>query len=132
MYIRYWLAVVVSFLGDSITLATNLYVVGTKTNSVLMLSAVLIAHILSSVLLGPIIGPFIDRFKRKYNLVIADLYRFSLVGIMFFVHENIYALLVLLFLCGIGRAFFEPARIASIPTILFQKELPCFKAHQLY
>lgn len=53
VYIRYWLAVVVSFLGDAITITTILYLVGTKTNSVLMLSLVLIAHILPSVLLGP-------------------------------------------------------------------------------
>ncbi|MEK8146444.1 hypothetical protein NKH18_49690 [Streptomyces sp. M10(2022)] len=52
-YIRYWLSVVASFLGDAITKITLIYVVATETsNPVLYVSLVVIAQLLPSGVLG--------------------------------------------------------------------------------
>lgn len=124
IYIRYWLAVVVSFLGDAITLTTVVYIIGSSTNSVLMISFVFVSQLLPIVILGPFIGPLIDKVQKRYVLVLSDIYRLVLVGLMFLLQEQSIVLLVLLFLMGIGTAFFEPARIASVPTIVGMQRIP--------
>ncbi|MFE8702431.1 MFS transporter [Cytobacillus sp. FJAT-54145] len=124
LYIRYWLAVVVSFLGDAMTLTAVVYFVGTSTDNPLMISLVFVAQLLPVVVIGPFIGPLIDKYSSRSVMVYSDLYRFLIVFSMVFFHENIPVLLMLVFLQGIGTAFFEPARMSSIPTIVGVHRIP--------
>ncbi|KIL36549.1 hypothetical protein SD71_07300 [Cohnella kolymensis] len=123
-YIRYWIAVVVSFLGDAITLTSIVYLVGVQSGSVMLISFALLAQLLPSVLLGPLIGPLIDRWNRRTVLVAADIYRLVIVLLMIPFQHSPLALIGLLFLQGIGTGFFDPARIASVPTIAGAERIP--------
>jgi MFS family permease len=117
-YIRYWLAVVVSFLGDAMTKVTLIYVVATLTDSPVMISLVVLAQLLPSGVLGAFIGPLADRLSKRSLLVGADIARIVVVLAMIPVLDSAWALIGLVLLEGVGKAVFETARIAAVPRIV--------------
>ncbi|WP_418960767.1 MFS transporter [Streptomyces tritici] len=125
MYIRYWLAVVASFLGDAITKITLIYVVATETeNPVLYVSLVVIAQMLPSGVLGAFVGPLADRMPARVLMVGSDLVRAVLALMMIAVRDSPVLLLVLILLSGIGKSFFETARLTAIPLIVRGHSIP--------
>ncbi|MFG2330905.1 MFS transporter [Streptomyces sp. NPDC048604] len=125
MYIRYWLAVVASFLGDAITKITLIYVVATETESpVLYVSLVVIAQMLPSGVLGAFVGPLADRIPARVLMVGSDLARAVLALLMIAVRDSPLLLLVLILLSGIGKSFFETARLTAIPLIVRGHSIP--------
>ncbi|MEJ8643174.1 MFS transporter [Streptomyces sp. MS1.HAVA.3] len=124
-YIRYWLAVVASFLGDAITKITLIYVVATETDDpVLYVSLVVIAQLLPFGVLGAFVGPLADRLPARMLMVGSDLVRVALVLAMIVVRDSPLLLLVLILLSGIAKAFFETARITAIPLIVRGHSIP--------
>ncbi|MGW6572549.1 MFS transporter [Streptomyces sp. NPDC054945] len=124
-YIRYWLAVVASFLGDAITKITLIYVVATETDDpVLYVSLVVIAQLLPFGVLGAFVGPLADRLPARLLMVGSDLVRVALVLAMIVVRDSPLLLLVLILLSGIAKAFFETARITAIPLIVRGHSIP--------
>ncbi|TXC91838.1 MFS transporter [Metabacillus litoralis] len=124
IYIRYWLAVVVSFLGDVMTLTAVLFLIGTTTASPFLISLVFVAQLLPGVILGPFVGPLIDKFSRGWVMFYADIFRCFIVFCMMAFIESPTLLIVLVCLQGVGTAIFEPARMASIPTIVGFHRIP--------
>ncbi|MEV1047012.1 MFS transporter [Streptomyces sp. NPDC049916] len=124
-YIRYWLAVVASFLGDAITKITLIYVAATETSDpVLYVSLVVIAQLLPSGILGAFVGPLADRVPARVLMVGADIVRVGLVLAMIPARDSPTLLLVLILLTGIAKAFFETARITAIPLIVRGHNIP--------
>ncbi|WNF29166.1 MFS transporter [Streptomyces sp. C11-1] len=124
-YIRYWLAVVASFLGDAITKITLIYVAATETSDpVLYVSLVVIAQLLPSGILGAFVGPLADRFPARLLMVGSDIVRVGLVLAMIPARDSPTLLLVLILLTGIAKAFFETARITAIPLIVRGHNIP--------
>jgi MFS family permease len=124
-YIRYWLAVVVSFLGDAMTRVTLIYLAATVTGApVVFIALVIIAQLLPSGLLGTFVGPLADQVPKRVLLVGADLVRVAIVLAMIVARDSAPALLALILLEGIGKAFFETARMAAIPAIVAGKSIP--------
>ncbi|MFF0223664.1 MFS transporter [Streptomyces sp. NPDC004629] len=124
-YIRYWLAVVASFLGDAITKITLLYVVATQTDDpVLFVSLVVIAQLLPSGVLGAFVGPLADRMPARLLLVGSDLARVVIALGMIAVRDSPWLLILLTLLSGVGKAFFETARITAIPKIVGSHSIP--------
>ncbi|MGW2015464.1 MFS transporter [Streptomyces sp. NPDC001927] len=124
-YIRYWLAVVASFLGDAITKITLIYVVATETDDpVLYVSLVVIAQLLPFGVLGAFVGPLADRLPARYLMVGSDIVRIALVLAMIVVRDSPLLLLGLILLSGIAKAFFETARITAIPLIVRGHSIP--------
>ncbi|MDH2389217.1 MFS transporter [Streptomyces sp. HNM0663] len=124
-YIRYWLAVVASFLGDAITKITLIYVVATETaNPVLYVSLVVIAQLLPSGVLGAFVGPLADRLPARLLMVGSDLVRAVLALAMIAVRDAPLLLLTLILLSGAAKAVFETARITAIPLIVRGHSIP--------
>ncbi|MFF0552736.1 MFS transporter [Streptomyces sp. NPDC004311] len=124
-YIRYWLAVVASFLGDAVTKITLIYVVATETDDpVLYVSLVVIAQLLPFGVLGAFVGPLADRLPARLLMVGSDLVRVALVLAMIVVRDSPLLLLVLILLSGVAKAFFETARITAIPLIVRGHSIP--------
>ena len=124
-YIRYWLAVVVSFLGDAITRVTLIYVAATLTDAPeLLISLVIIAQLLPSGVFGTFIGPLADHVSKRVLLVGSDLARILIVLAMIPALHSAPLLLLLIFVEGIAKAFFETARISAIPTIVGSHSIP--------
>nr|BFD80627.1 MFS transporter [Streptomyces sp. Xyl84] len=125
VYIRYWLAVVVSFLGDGIAKVTVVYVAATLTDApALFIAAVVIAQLVPSGVLGTFIGPLVDRMSPRVLLVGADLARVVIVLAMIPAVHSAGLLLALIFLEGIGKSVFETARMAAIPKVVGNHSLP--------
>ncbi|WP_434594172.1 MFS transporter [Streptomyces sp. A5-4] len=124
-YIRYWLAVVASFLGDAITRITLIYVVATGTDDpVLYVSLVVMAQLLPSGVLSAFVGPLADRVPARALMVGADLVRLVAVLAMIAVRDSPASLLGLILLSGVAKAFFETARITAIPLIVRGHSIP--------
>ncbi len=123
-YIRYWLAVVVSFLGDAMTRVTLIYVVATLTDDPVMIAVIVLAQLLPTGLLGAFVGPLADRVSKRNLLVGADLFRIAVVLAMIAALDSVWLLVALTFVQGIGKAFFETARIAAVPKIVGMERIP--------
>ncbi|MBB1253075.1 MFS transporter [Streptomyces sp. OF3] len=124
-YIRYWLSVVASFLGDAITRITLIYLVATETdNPVLYVSLVVIAQLLPFGVLGTFVGPLADRLPARVLMVGSDVVRAVLVLLMIAARDQPTVLLLLILLVGVGKAFFETARITAVPLIVRGHSVP--------
>src|ERR1700730_16910685 len=66
---------VISNLGDFVYSTTLLIWVYTLTHSAAAVGGVWIAQYLPTFLLGPIAGVFVDRWNRRYTMVITDIAR---------------------------------------------------------
>ena len=123
-YLRYWLAVVVSFLGDAMTITTVLFLIGTTVENPLLIGFVFVAQLLPAVILGPLIGPLIDKYSSRKMMIFSDVFRcFMVLSMILFVDKPL-VLICLTLLQGIGTAFFEPARMASLPIIVGINRIP--------
>ncbi len=125
VYVRYWLAVVVSYLGDGIAKVTVVYVAATLTDApALFIAAVVIAQLVPSGVLGAFIGPLVDHMSPRVLLVGADLARVVIVLAMIPAVHHAGLLLALIFLEGVGKSVFETARMAAIPKVVGSHSLP--------
>ncbi|GII97057.1 MFS transporter [Sinosporangium siamense] len=124
-YIRYWLAVVASFLGDATARITLIYVAATLTDApVLVIALVVVAQLLPVGMLSAFVGPLADRVSPRVLLIGSDLGRALIVLAMIPALDTLWLLIVLIFLEGVGKAFFETARISAIPKIVGSHSLP--------
>ncbi|MBB5078634.1 MFS transporter [Nonomuraea endophytica] len=117
-YLRYWLAVVISFLGDAMTRVTLIFLAGRLTDSPVVISLVVLSQLLPSGVLGAFVGPLADRLPTRTLLIGADLARVPVVLAMIPALDSMGLLLALILLEGVGKAFFETARITAIPRVV--------------
>ncbi|WP_374015847.1 MFS transporter [Paenibacillus thiaminolyticus] len=123
-YIKYWLAVVIAFLGDGIVRMSVIYLIAQMTNDPLMLALVIFAQLVPSAVLSVFIGPLADRFPKRLLMIYADLSRMVLILCMIFFVNSPWMLLFLVLLNGVAKTVFEPARIASVPRIVGNHSIP--------
>ncbi|PMB02574.1 hypothetical protein CEN49_25265 [Fischerella thermalis CCMEE 5273] len=123
-YIRYWLAVVIAFLGDGITRMALIYIVSQLTKDPFMIALVIFSQLIPSAVLGVFVGPITDRYSKRWIMIGADMARAMLILLMLFFQQSVGILLLLVFLVGVGKTFFEPARVASIPKIIGNHSIP--------
>lgn len=123
---RYWWGgQIVSQLGDwfsAITIQALLY---SYTQSATALLWFMVATMLPNFLLGPIAGVIVDRLPRKSVMIGADLIRAVIaIGLLGFRGPDT-AWVAFACVAGISSltAFFEPARIATLPKITSDEEL---------
>ncbi|WP_054950600.1 MFS transporter [Numidum massiliense] len=122
-YLRLWLAQVVAELGDGITSIVVVLSVARLSDSPIYLSAVIFVQLLPVAMFSVLLGPFADRYSKRVIMVVSDVYRGLILLGMILAQDNIYALLVLIFLHGIGTALFEPARSSSIPKVVGEERI---------
>lgn len=123
-YLRYWLAVVVSFIGDGITRTAVIYLVARITNDPFMIGLAIFAQMVPTAVLGIFMGPMIDRLPRRWLMIAADLYRLAIVLLLIPAQHSPLLVVALVVLQGIGTAVFEPARVASVPQLVGEKRIP--------
>lgn len=123
-YLRYWLAVVISFLGDAMTRVTLIFLAARLTDSPVVISLVVLSQLLPSGVLGAFVGPLADRLPARRLLIGADLVRVPVVLAMIPALDSIGLLLALILLEGAGKAVFETARITAIPQFVGNHSIP--------
>lgn len=78
-----------------------------------------------TLLIGPIAGVYVDRWSRRKTMIISDVIRAILVGLIPFVvftTKSLNALYVIILLVYIITTFFHPARAALVPNLVKKEE----------
>lgn len=120
-----WLGQVVSQLGDWFDTIAVYTLVLKLTGSGRAVGLVLVARFLPSVVMGPLSGVVADRFNRRTIMIVSDLTR-ALVVLGFLLvgrPDQLWLIYLLTVLQLTFSTFFEPAKTATIPSIVPAREL---------
>ena len=122
-----WLANSASGLGDAIvTVAIALYVID-LTGSATDLGLVLAAHAIPLVAFVMIGGVWADRLPRHRLMIVTDLARFGLHGLLalliFTGAVEIWQIVVIEIVFGIAEAFFRPAASGLLPQTVPEEDI---------
>lgn len=118
---------VVSLIGSSAVQFALIWWLARETASPMMLSLAGLVAFLPQLVLGPIAGVWIDRLKRKYVVIGADLFIGLVAAIfaLFFVISQppVWTVCLVLGIRAIGNVFHTPAIQALIPMLVPQNAL---------
>lgn len=120
-----WLGQVVSQMGDWFDTIALYTIILKLTGSGRDIGLLLVARFIPSFFFGPISGVVADRFSRQQIMIVSDLLRAVVVLGFLFVRrpDQLWIIYVLtVFQLGLST-FFEPAKTASIPSIVEDREL---------
>jgi MFS family permease len=121
---RLWIAQTVSIVGDKINQVALIIMVFRLTGSAVHMGLILAITFLPAALFGLLVGPLVDRWDRRRTMVSADVVRAVLVAsIPLAARAGLPAVYVLVFLSATVSLFFEPSRMALIPSIVGDDEL---------
>ncbi|MBO0778813.1 MAG: MFS transporter [Ktedonobacteraceae bacterium] len=120
-----WLGQVVSLCGDGFLYIAVPYYVYQLTGSVLQTGITVIVETLPRVLLSSLAGVFVDRWNRRWTMLIADLLRAAVLLLMLLVHsaDLLWLIYVALAAQAIISQFFTPASMALIPSLVEDEQL---------
>ena len=122
-----WLVQVTSTLGSIFYDVAVMVTVFQQTGSALQTVGVMIAKTLPQFLLGPIAGVLVDRYSRKWVLILMNIVRVGLVStLLLFVQPysvNIWGIYAVVAGLAVAETFYEPARVAALPSIVPKMEL---------
>ena len=122
-YRRLWSARTVSQWGDVVQTVTLALLVYELTGSGLGVAAVVAAEILPVLLLAPLAGALIDRLPRVRVMVLADLGRAALVGLLVITQDSLWLVFVVAFGTSVGTVFFNPSAQSVLPALVRQDAL---------
>ena len=122
---RLWLAQVISENGDWFYMVALYAMLLEFTGSAAALGFAFVLQVAPQALTGPMAGVINDRMSRKRVMIVSDVARFGIVGLMLLVRSPRMVWLVwpLLFAETVMWGLFEPARTAVIPRIVKEDEL---------
>ncbi len=117
-----WWGQVVSQVGDGISKLALLWFVYSVTGSPLKTSIIGILQTAPAIVLAPLIGVAVDRLPKKTLLIVSDLVRAVVIGLipcwMSVDSFTVSSLYVLVTLHAVATAVFGPALTASVPSLV--------------
>ncbi|WP_291417026.1 MFS transporter [Actinophytocola sp.] len=113
-----WSAELLSVGGDQLARVGLAVLVYTRTSSAGWTALTYALTFLPALLGGVLLGGLADRFPRRELMVVVDVLRAAVAGLMAIPSLPIPVLLVLVFLLTLGGAPFKAAQQALLPTIL--------------
>ena len=126
-FIIIWSGQLFSILSSSIAQFAIVLWISLETGSAEVLSFATIAALLPQVVLGPFAGVFVDRWNRKWTMILADSFVAlcsGVIALLFYLDIiEIWQIYLLLMLRSMGSAFHAPAMKSSIPLLAPEKEL---------
>lgn len=136
-YFRLWLGQAISLVGDFVFDITLVLWVATslaagQSWAPLAVSGVLFAATVPSVLLGPFAGVFVDRWDKRRTMLLMDLLRAALIGLLLLSSQiathlfsgiaiksaQLAVLYAVVFATTLCAQFFNPARLALIGDVV--------------
>ena len=119
---RLLLAHAQSSLGTGAAYVALLLVAYERFHSPFAVSVVLLCELAPAMLLAPLLGALADRWSRKHLLVAADVLRAGAFVALAFA-GSFELTVVFALLAGVGQAAFQPAIMASLPTLVARERL---------
>jgi dTMP kinase len=120
-----WFSLALASLGDWLGLLAKTAMATDLAHSYqaanFALGGVLVSQLLPALLLGPFAGVFVDRFDRRYTMVVCDIIRFALFVTIPIVGRLDW-LFIASFLIECFGVFWRPAKEASVPNLLHRKD----------
>jgi MFS transporter, DHA3 family, macrolide efflux protein len=117
-----WWGQVVSQVGDGISKLALLWFVYSVTGSPLKTSIIGILQTAPAIVLAPVIGVAVDRLPKKALLIISDLVRAVVIGLipcwMSVDSFTVSSLYLLVTLHAVATAVFGPALTAAVPSLV--------------
>jgi len=127
-----WWSQLLSQVADGVSKLALLWFVYSITGSPLKTTIVGVLQTVPPILFGPFIGVLVDRFTKKSILIVTDLIRALLIGVVpclipagQFTVESLY---VLVFLYGVATAMFVPTLSSSIPFMVSRPQFTAANA----
>lgn len=124
-YALLWVGQIVSLSGDWLLMLALPFYIYQMTGSVLQTGVMYMVEMLPRILLGSVAGVFVDRWDRRWTMVVSDLARALVLLMILLVHTQdlLWLIYVVTVLQTIISQFFTPASMALIPTLVEEKEL---------
>lgn len=123
-FLRLALALLISSIGDPLTLTVSLVLLYTETRMVAAVGAAYACRMLAAIVVGGLGGTITDRLDRRRLMIGLDVLRFFLVATMPLTTRGspliIYAYLLVL---GGAEALVQPARLAAITTVVPERHI---------
>lgn len=122
---RLWIGSLVSQLGDWFNTIALYSLIASLTGSPLAMGAVFLFKLLPWALVSPIAGVLVDRYNRRWVMIISDIIRAIIVLGFIFIdsRDQVSLVYILITLQVVTGAVFLPAKSASIPNITAPREL---------
>ena len=117
----------ISNIGDGIALAAGPLLVASQTNSPVLVAGAGAAMVAPQLLLGLYAGALADRVDRRRMNVLADLARVLVLGVLVVTivtdRVSIAAVIVAMFLLGVGEVFADSASRTLLPMLVPKSDL---------
>ena len=94
--------------------------------STFQLAKLLFFSVLPSFFVSPIAGVYIDRWNKKYVMIVSDVLRAAailLIPLFFYFSESAVPVYVIIFFVFASACFFLPARLAVLPSLVSKEDL---------
>lgn len=127
-FLRFWIATIASQLASRMHSLILIWIIYKWTNSTMAVGIAMVAASLPSVLISPLSGSLIDRHNKITIMMIADFVRLSiLVAFAYLSFENMLNTTIMVVgTIGISMAsaFFNPASLSVLPTLVKSDDIP--------
>ena len=116
-FLTLWVGQVFSLIGSQLVQFALIWWLTQETGSATVLAFASIVGLVPQVVLGPFVGPLIDRWNRKWTMIVADaVVALSTVGLVYLFATDtivVWHVFVALFIRALGGAFHWPGMTAS-------------------
>jgi len=123
----FWMGQIISQFGDRLNqMALIVLVHGRSGASAFELAKIMAVTIIPSFLISPLAGAYVDRWNRKYTMIIADVLRAVLVAVIPLLALNRTSFIpvyVTVFLVFSISCFFIPSKLSIIPELVGKEKL---------
>ena len=127
VFLRFWIATIGSQLASRMHSLILIWIIYKWTNSALIVGVAMVAASLPAVLIAPFAGSMVDRHNKIAVMMIADFFRLIIVLIfayLFYINILDTKLLIIGTIgISLASAFFNPASLAVIPSLVKEDEI---------
>lgn len=120
-----WIGQLVSLIGDWVLFIALPFYIYTLTGSTLATGIMFIVQTVPRLCFGSVAGVFVDRWNRKYTMIVTNLIQACVLMPLFLVHSPgwIWIIYIFAFLDSSVSQFFTPAQTAIIPQLVAESDL---------
>lgn len=122
-----WIGQVFSLVGSALVQFALVWWLTKQTGSATILATATLVALLPQIILGPFIGALVDRWNRRFIMIVADTAIAAATGVLIFLFATgviqVWHIYTILFIRSLGGAFHSPAMTASTSLMVPHKHL---------